>query len=124
MAGLAALAAFIALSALAGCGGSDAETPDGAVQAYLDGLADGNLEEACALLVDAEEQESCREGPPVPEEFKEVLGNVDRVTTTEESGDDATVLIFLEGAETAEAEVLLDKVGEEWRLATQPSLSP
>ena len=121
------VAALVAL-ALAGCGGdgddapeADPSTPEGAAQAYIDAVRDGDSETACELTApdvverdfgSVEECESGFEGDPT--------GFLDSLEVGESTteGDLASVEVLREGEPFTTYELELE--GDTWVLGDDP----
>jgi hypothetical protein len=121
---IAALLVALVL-ALAGCGGGpDTSTPDGAAEAFLQGVADGDAEEACSHATD----EGTWLGPTISDVDDECEAHVEAVpdesrsefdgptiTVEEETEEDADV--FVQPADAPEGfgfDLNLEKSGDEW----------
>jgi hypothetical protein len=132
------LRCLLVLTVLAGCGGSDPksgsdrEQVEQTIKGYMNGLADGDGEQACGHLTESAQgniataggANSCQEAvdglkDALPDDDRQKLRAV-RVTEARIDGSTAEARIST-GSETPPDPVPLEKTGDGWKIAGFPS---
>lgn len=122
----------LGMALLAGCGGGSGEssaspdTPDGAAQAFIDAVADGDGATACELVsADGEDLavtsvtgvsagSSCEDTvSAVPDDVRDAMGSFETETTDEAAGK-ATVQVSDGNGGGTPVDLEMVKDGEEW----------
>lgn len=113
------LASASTVLALTACGGGDADSPEKAMQSYLDALAGGDAEAACELLGPSAAdtslaQPDCEASEPTVSPEAQEFGESE-VGTVEEDGSEATVDVTADDSATP---ITVDLVqdDDEWRV--------
>lgn len=126
---LALLTVAVTIASIAGCGGADASTPEGTVDAFLEAATTGDAETACALVdsgaevpfytgMGFEPTEDC-ETEVTANAADEDFANVEWTLTTVEGSDNVVTAEFAEPPGGANLlNFTLEQGGDDWTIAT------